>query len=139
MRRLIERVPPPHRALAAEFLRFGVVGTSGLFVDMAAAYAVVWLVGPYAAGAFSYVCAATWTWMLNRSWTWRGRGSGPLWREWLRWMGVNVSGLVFNRGLYFTLITLSPFCYQHLFVPIAAGGLLGMFANFFLSRRLVFR
>lgn len=132
-------ITPQHQALLLEFIRFGLVGTSGVVVDLAAAYGTVWLVGPYGAGAISYLCAATWTWALNRIWTWRGRGSGPLWREWLRWLGVNTSGLVFNRGLFFILITLSPYCYDHLYIPIALGGIAGMFANFFLARRLVFR
>lgn len=130
---------PAHRALLAEFIRFGMVGVSGLLVDITAAYTTVWLVGPYVAGAISYLVAATWTWTANRTWTWKGRGSGPLWQEWLRWMGVNMSGLVFNRGLYFLLITISPFCHAHIYVPLAAGAVAGMFANFFLSRRLVFR
>ena len=130
---------PARRALLAEFLRFGCVGASGVLVDLAAAYGTLWFAGPYGAGAISYVAAATWTWAVNRLWTWRGRGSGSLWLEWLRWMGVNTSGLVFNRGLYFLLITVSPYCHDHIYIPIALGAIAGMFANFFLSRKLVFR
>lgn len=130
---------PKRRALLAEFTRFGMVGVTGLLVDVTAAYATLWLVGPYIAGAISYFVAATWTWTANRLWTWRGRSSGPLWQEWLRWMGVNMSGLVFNRGLYFLLITVNQYCHDHIILPLALGAVAGMFANFFLSRRLVFR
>lgn len=140
LRRAVARaMTPGRRAMLGEFLRFGTVGFTGMLVDMAAAYASRPFVGAYGAGAVSYLVAATWTWQLNRMWTWRGRGSGALWKEWLRWMGVNTSGLVFNRGAYFALITFSPYCHEHLWLPIAVGAVAGMFANFFLSRRLVFR
>ncbi len=130
---------PERRALAASFLRFGTVGATGFVVDTAVVYGVRGLVGLYAAGLVSYFVAATWTWGLNRVWTFAGRGSGPMWRQWLRFLFVNLSGLVLNRGAYFTLITFSPVCRDHPVLAVAAGAVAGMFANFFAVTRLVFR
>ena len=136
---LARYLTPGQLGLLADFLRFGIVGTSGFLVDTAVIYAVRGQLGLYWAGAASYLVAATWTWAFNRRWTFAGQGSGPLWQEWLRWMAVNASGLVFNRGAYFILVTYSPACQAHPVIAVAAGSIAGMFANFFLARRLVFR
>ena len=132
------RLTPAQRRLLAEFLRFGIVGASGFVVDTAVVYAVRGQLGLYGAGLVSYVVAATWTWAFNRIWTYRGQGEGPAWRQWLRWMGVNLSGFVCNRGLYAALIAFSVTCRAYPVLAVAAGSVAGMFANFALSRRFVF-
>lgn len=125
--------------LLMDFLRFGVVGASGFVVDTAVVYGVRGWVGLIWAGLLSYVVAATWTWAVNRAWTFAGRGSGPLWREWVRWMVVNLAGFACNRGLYSLLVVNSEVCRAYPVLALAAGTFAGMFANFFLARRLVFR
>jgi hypothetical protein len=75
---------PAQRALVASFLRFGVVGASGFLVDTAVVYATKGALGLNGAGIPAYIAAATWTWAFNRWWTFRGQGSGPMWRQWLR-------------------------------------------------------
>lgn len=127
------------RAVAASFVRFATVGTTGLVVDTAVLYAVKGVLGLYWAAVPSYLVSATWTWWLNRSWTFRGQGSGPLWRQWLRFLGVNLLGLVCNRSTYFALVTASATCRAYPVLALAAGAVAGLFANFFMSRRLVFR
>ena len=130
---------PARRATLISFFQFAAVGTSGLVVDTAVLYAVKGGLGLYAGAVVSYVAASTWTWWLNRMWTFRGQGSGPVWRQWLRFMGVNLSGFVCNRSVYFTLVTVSAVCRGYPVLALAAGAVAGLFANFFLSRRLVFR
>ena len=69
--------------LLLEFLRFGVVGTIGFVVDTAVLYAGLALgLGLYGGRAVSYLAAATTTWALNRVWTFRGRGNGPVHQQW---------------------------------------------------------
>lgn len=132
-------ITPQHRALAADFLRFGVVGASGFVVDTAAVYATKGVLGLYGAGIAAYIVAATWTWFFNRLWTFAGRGDGPAWRQWLRFMAANLSGFTLNRGAYMLLVTFSATCRDHPVLAVAIGCGMGMFANFFASRRLVFR
>ena len=50
-----------------------------------------------------------------------------------------LSGFAFNRGLYTLLVVNSALCRDFPVLALAAGTLAGMFANFFMSRRLVFR
>jgi putative flippase GtrA len=136
---LLERVSPEQRTLFWSFMRFGVVGLSGLPVDTAAVYICKTSMGVYAAGAVAYLIAATWTFAFNRLWTFRGANHDPLWRQWLTFLGANLGGGALNRGTFFLLVTVSSFCATYVVIPVAAGAVAGMFANFFASRRLVFR
>lgn len=136
---LSRAVTPERRAVFAQFLRFGAVGTAGFVVDTAVVYATRFWLGLYGAGALSYVVAASANWALNRAWTFRGQGSGPAHRQWALFLATNLVGFVLNRGTYAILVTISPFCAQNPVIAVAAGSIAGMFTNFSLSRRLVFR
>ena len=134
------RVQPEHVRLLAQFVQFGTVGVVGFLVDTAVVYAVAGWAGLYVAGALAYAVAVTTTWWLNRIWTFRGRGGGvAAHRQWLAFVAANVPGLILNLGTYFVLVTLVSLCAAHPELAIAAGALAGMFANFALSRAVVFR
>jgi putative flippase GtrA len=126
-------------ALLREFLRFGTVGTAGFVADTTVVYSLRASAGLYVAGAVAYLVAVTVTWALNRIWTFRGRGSGSMHRQWMLFMSANALGFVLNRGTYFILVTVSPLCVQYPVLAIAAGVAMGMFLNFHLSRTIVFR
>ncbi|WP_137124330.1 GtrA family protein [Roseomonas sp. HF4] len=131
---------PARAAIAQEFLRFGVVGTVGFVTDTAVLYGALALgAGLYLGRAISYVSAATVTWALNRAWTFRGRGAGPVHRQWALFVVVNLVGFALNYGTYALLVTFVPLVAAHPVLGVAAGSVTGMFTNFALSRRLVFR
>jgi hypothetical protein len=48
-------------------------------------------------------------------------------------------GLALNYGTYAVLVATSPLMAAHLALPVAAGALAGMAANFTVARWLVFR
>lgn len=123
----------------ADFLRFGVVGASGFVVDTAVVYGTRGALGLYGAGLVAYVVAASWTWWFNRVWTYAGRHRGGPLAQWARFMAVNLSGFVLNRGAYVLLVAGSATVRAHPVLAVAAGAVAGLFANFFLSRRLAFR
>jgi putative flippase GtrA len=126
--------------LLLEFLRFGVVGTIGFIVDTAVLYAGLALgLGLYGGRAVSYLVAATTTWALNRLWTFRGRGNGPVHQQWALFLVVNLIGFAMNYGTYAALIAYVPMVAAHPVLGVAAGAIAGMFGNFLLSRQLVFR
>lgn len=138
---LLTRILGAERAvLAQDFLRFGVVGVAGFVVDAGVLYGMLALgAGLYGGRAVSYLAAATATWALNRAWTFRGRGAGPVHRQWALFLVVNLLGFALNYGTYAVLVTFVPFVAAHPVLGVAAGAIAGMFTNFALSRRLVFR
>lgn len=123
----------------AQFLRFGAVGVLGFGVDTAVVYALRAPLGLYGAGMVSYFAAASFNWACHRAWTFRGRGSRRAHREWAMFLLANGLGMVLNRGAYAALIALSPLCVRYPVLAVAAGAVAGMFANFALSRQVVFR
>jgi putative flippase GtrA len=133
-------VVPAHVRLLAQFMQFGVVGVAGFLADTAVVYATRDMAGLYVAGTLAYAVAVTVTWWLNRIWTFRGAGAiGSVFRQWLIFAAANLPGLCLNLGTYFVLVTVVPVCAVHPILAIAAGALAGMFANFTLSRAMVFR
>ena len=138
--RIESAIGPKRFQLLLEFLRFGVVGTVGFVVDTAVLYAGLALgLGLYGGRAVSYLVAATTTWALNRLWTFRGRGNGPVHRQWALFLVVNLIGFAMNYGTYAALIAFVPMVAAHPVLGVAAGAIAGMFGNFVLSRQLVFR
>ncbi len=136
---LLRYVPPRHHVLLRQFVRFGVVGVCGFLVDTATVYTLRATFGLYAAGMLAFLVAATFTWALNRAWTFRGLGAQhPIHRQWVRFLAANTVGFTFNRGAYALLIALSPLCVSFPILATAGGAVAGMGFNFFLSRRLVF-
>ncbi len=145
--RLTQSLPAPARrtlnparlALLVQFLKFGSVGFVGFMLDTTTVYATRGTLGLYGAGAVAYGVAASGNWLLNRLWTFRGQGAGPAHQQWARFLVACVPGVVLNRGTYAILVTVSALCARQPVFAVAAGSLAGMFVNFTMSRRLVFR
>jgi putative flippase GtrA len=136
---LLHRLPPEQRVLLVQFLRFGVIGTAGFVWDTIIVYTLTPRTGVYAAGLISYFIVASLNWGLNRIWTYAHVVHGSRHKQLIMFLIANSAGLVLNRGTYSALVHFVPFCRIYLVVPVAAGGICGMFVNFFLSRRLVFK
>ena len=136
----LQAILPPARLLTLQqFLRFGTVGLAGFGVDVACVYLLRGLVGLFWAGMAAYLAAATTTWALNRVWTFAGARRGGLFRQWLLFLGANGLGFTLNRGTFILLVALVPLCERQPVLAIAAGVAAGMFVNFNMSRRVVFR
>jgi putative flippase GtrA len=124
-----------------QLAKFGLVGVVGMVADTAVLYLCLYGAGMgfYLARVFSYLAAATVTWALNRSFTFRGDHDGRLHHQWARFLLVNAVGGAVNYAVYAALIASgSPFT-DHPVLAVAAGALAGMFFNFTGSKKLVFR
>lgn len=136
----LRRLATPQRlTLLREFMVFGTVGAIGFLLNAATVYATRGVLGLYGAGVAAYVVAATGTWALNRVWTFRGRERQPVLRQWSLFLFASLGGFIPNWVTYAALVTVSPLCAEHPILAVAAGAVAGMFVNFALSRRVVFR
>jgi putative flippase GtrA len=122
-----------------EFVCFGIVGAAGFIANVVTVYIAQGLLGLYGAGLAAYVIAATVTWTLNRSWTFRSRGAMPIRQQWVLFLAANSLGFALYYVTYATLVAISAICRAFPIIAVFCGMLSGMFCNFTLSRKYVFR
>ena len=133
---MVEAPRPAHQ----QFLRFAAVGAAGFVVDAAALMLATRVVGLdlYSGRLFSYLCAATFTWICNRRFTFAARDGAAV-VQWLRFLGANAFGGALNYGVYAALVTFTAIGAAWPVLGVAAGSLTGMAFNFFVSKYWVFR
>ena len=132
--------PRPALAVLEQFVSFGLVGFAGLAVDLACVYGLRSQTNLYVAGLAAYVVAASVTYLLNKWLTFRSHVSQvAMWRQWVAFLGANMAGFVLNRGTYAVLIASFARVAAQPAIAVCAGAVAGMFVNFTLSRRMVFR
>lgn len=134
----------PARAwrLFVQAFKFGLVGVAGYVVDVAVLLGLVRLgLDPYSARVPAFLAAASTTWFLNRIFTFRDAppASQGVARQWASFVVLMLPGLALNYGTYALLVAFSPLSREHLALPVAAGALAGMSANFLVAKRIIFR
>ncbi len=126
-----------------QFLRFGIVGGIGFLVDAGLLHVTLKLgFGYYGGRLVSFLAAATATWILNRSFTFRRESSSaerthPA-GEWLAYLGLMVIGGVVNYGTYAASIELSELVRRYPALGVALGSIAGMAINFWSAKTMVF-
>lgn len=131
------------------FLRFCIVGGVGFVVDagvlqlLVSAFGVGLLIGR----VFSYLTAATVTWVLHRKFTFadlvrdarsRGRPTPSSVDEWLRFVVANAIGAAVNYGAYAACIVNGEVFRAYPVLAVAVGSALGLAFNYVASKRFVF-
>ena len=125
-------------------LRFAVIGTLGVPVDMGGLWVLLNAVhAPYPiARPISWIIAATFTWTGNRYFTFgarRAKGLSASFREWRRFIAANMVGGGINIALSISLRTFAPAPVNNPYLAVAIGTLVGLIFNFTLSSKLVFK
>ena len=119
---------------------FGVAGVIGYLVDVLVTLLLAPVLGVYAARIPAFVAAATATWLVNRSVTFKAHTSKhqSLWREYVHYVSLMVFGLVVNYLVYVTAITIMKDMQYAIIISIALGSLSGMVVNFINSKKYIF-
>jgi len=123
------------------FFRFSIVGCAGYGVDVAALYVAIYGLGAglYWGRLFSYLCASSSTWYMNRLITFADLRSDKFVREWLKFVLLNGVGGVVNYIAYTIYLHYGFSSAAMPAVAVALGSLSGLGVNYILSRKLVFR
>jgi putative flippase GtrA len=119
---------------------FAIAGAVGFLVDAGILYLTKAQLGLYGGRALSFVCAASTTWVINRTVTFAGHHSGkPLLQEYLSYLLLMCGGGIVNYGAYAAGILVSPTVKTHPVIGIAMGSLAGLAVNFVSSKFLLFQ
>jgi len=124
-----------------EFVQFGIVGSTGVVVDLAFYLSVqaIFLVDHKIARAISFVGAASWNWAFNRLITFTHREKMSKLIQWPAFLMTSSLGFAVNWGTYVTLTSYVPFFGMHKIMALLIGVLMGMGLNFMMARLFVFR
>jgi dolichol-phosphate mannosyltransferase len=124
----------------SEIFQYGLVGLSGLAVDLTA-FSLLFRVGHVyhlTSRALSFVVAATWNWAWNRRVTFEGARSRARLPQWSAFLLVSAAGFLLNWGIYYLLTTHSAFFYSVKELALVVGVVIGFAFNYLGARLLVF-
>jgi putative flippase GtrA len=132
-----------------QLIRFAAIGGVGLFVDMAALWVALQLIGLnlYTGRLFSFLVTATFTWACNRALTFAGSGTHRVLHQWARFIGFNAIGGIVNFAVYVMVAVklresfLWPAQIASVlpYIGVACGSVCGLVFNFMTSKFFVFR
>ena len=116
-----------------KFLKFGVVGFSGLLID----FALTWVlkekarISPYLANASGFMVAASSNWYLNRIWSFESQNT-QLGEEYLAFILVSLLGLIINTlALFIGIKKFKLNFYLAKAIAIAITTFWNFFANYY--------
>ncbi len=91
-------------AILVKFIKFGVIGFSGMIVDFGLTYLCKekLQIQKYVSNTIGFTVAATSNWLLNRIWTFASNNPQIL-SEYLRFFGVSLIGLGINTLILWLL------------------------------------
>jgi dolichol-phosphate mannosyltransferase len=126
--------------LTARFLKFGVVGASGVVVNMGGLYVFKEFAGiPYfIASLIAIELSILSNFTVNLLWTWRDRsGEGRIWTKVIRYhVGAGATAFL---GNYLILIALTELFGMHYMISNLIGIAVGTLANYIINDLWTFR
>lgn len=129
--------------LSRSFLIFAVGGVFGFFVDAVAFYLFnLFIENPYICRLFSYIFAASFTWVFNRRFAFNIREplvvSKQVFFEWLKYLSSQTVGFTINFTTFSALIYFSDIFARTPVLAIAIGSVAGLVINYTIAKIFVF-
>lgn len=127
--------------LGREAWLFTLIGAVGFSLDaglLVLGHEIVNLDWPIAR-LISFSAAATITWYLNRTLTFKNRVGPPRLDEWRRYLAINGVGAVLNLGIFLILIHFVPMFHDHPVAALALAAAIALTFNFLGSRSIAFK
>lgn len=134
---LIERLRNRHADIA-RLITFGLVGLSGMLVDLGVLYVVHPLTGLAIARAVAIATAMTWNFFGNRAITFQDKSAGSVWQLYWRFVASCSFGAAVNWSTSIALAANIEFFHENVILSAIGGVIAGFLLNFELCRQWVF-
>jgi putative flippase GtrA len=123
------------------FWLFCIGGVLGFIVDWGVLQTLVSVFAwdRFSSRLISFLCAATATWIFNRTYTFRGHSRHTLLGEWGRYIFAMSGGFACNFAAYSALVLTFNIDRHWLVVAVAAGSVAGLGVNYLASRYWIYR
>ena len=122
-----------------EFIFFCIVGCIGFIIDVGVLSLLKELLGVYGARIPSFLCAASATWLLNRSYTFKGTANGSARKDYLNYLGLMMVGGGLNYAVYAVAISFLYDLQGGILLSVASGSCAGLIVNFLVSKHYIFK
>jgi len=127
--------------LRHQVLRFSVIGGFAFIVDVGVLYSLhARGIDLYTARVFSFIAAATFSWLGNRLYTFQSAATQlrKLPGEWLKYLFAMLLGGSVNYAIYSLAISQVELILANPWVGVAAGTGGGLLVNFILARKILY-
>jgi len=124
-----------------QVLRFSIIGSLAFVVDVGVLYLLhARGMDLYTARVFSFIAAATFSWLGNRLYTFGSTATQlrKLPGEWLKYLFAMLLGGSVNYAIYSLAISLFELILAHPWMGVAAGTAGGLLVNFILARKILY-
>lgn len=120
---------------------FALSGVVGFIVDAGIVQFLVreLAMNPYLARVFSFLAAASSTWLFNRRYTFAGHHAGSKRGQWARYLVAMAGGFGLNYGAYALCVAGWPLVRSWPAIGVAVGSVAGAVVNFASSKYWIFR
>ena len=116
------------RPLITKFIKFGVVGASGMVVDYGVLFVMhnLFGLGDILSNTISFTCAATSNYFLNRIWTFRSKEK-QVGVEYVKFLAVSIVGLLINNSVLLICKNIWPDIYENVFLNLGNQPITGLY------------
>lgn len=120
---------------------FCIGGFIGFLIDAGIVQLLVTFLdaNPYVSRLFSFLCAATGTWIFNRHFTFKGVRHYGRFGEWSRYLLAMSGGFAVNFSIYSALVYHHDLLQRLPALAVGVGSLGGFVVNFSASKFWIFR
>ncbi|MCK4464064.1 MAG: GtrA family protein [Candidatus Omnitrophica bacterium] len=125
----------------SEFIRFSLIGCSGMFIDLSFTYIAkdICLLPFYFARAIGFIFALTSNFLLNRRFTFANAREGNIAKQYMSFFVISILGFSINWLISVYLYHTLPFFNSHYLIASFLGILGGLTVNFTGNKFITFK
>ena len=123
------------------FCRFCVIGGCAFTIDSSIVFILsnIFSFHPLTSRIFSFLIVVTFSWRMNRTFTFKVTHKKNLIKEWKQYIKINSFGVIINLAFYTILIYSVKLFFLYPVIPITISTTVSMFFNYYFTKNYAFK